>query len=30
MIRFYHVVSSWRLRNDVRGRRVRLGLGRVL
>ena len=30
MTRFYHVVLSWRLRDEVRGRRVWSGLGRVL
>lgn len=30
MIRFYHVVLNWILRDEVRGRRVWSGLGRVL
>lgn len=30
MTRFYHVGLSWRLMDEVRGRRVRLGLGKVL
>lgn len=30
MTRFYRVALSWILRNEVRGRGVRSGLGRVL
>ena len=30
MTRFYHVVLNWISRDEVRGRRSGLGLGRVL